>query len=71
MREDTQESLRRPYTEEVEKRRNDNDVDITRLRQQVQEKVGSQKKMEGYLLTEKMRCAVLKLYLQILEIFFY
>ena len=41
MREDTQESLRRPYTEEVEKRRNDNDVDITRLRQQVQEKVGS------------------------------
>ena len=33
MREDTQESLRRAYTEEVEKR-NDNDVDITRLRQQ-------------------------------------
>ena len=27
--------------------------------------------MEGYLLTEKMRCAVLKLYLQIIEIFFY
>ena len=33
MREDTQESLRKAYTEEVEKR-NDNDVDITRLRQQ-------------------------------------
>ena len=41
MREDTQESLRRAYTEEVEKRRNDNDVDITRLRQKVQEKGGS------------------------------